>query len=56
MYENDNDFHLTVEETKELVDELTISILTNENTLFSRNEIKTIANEIETYLLSNYTT
>lgn len=54
MYEF-NHLQLTEEETKELVRDFTTGILSCDDSLFNRNEIQTVAKEIEDYLMNNFT-
>ncbi|MBN1186409.1 MAG: hypothetical protein JXB49_29305 [Bacteroidales bacterium] len=46
---------LSKQETKELVNDFRIGIMSLEETLFNKNEIDKIASEIEEYLLKNHT-
>jgi len=45
----------SVEETKELVNDFKIGVLSLENSLFNKNEIDKIAGEIEDYLMKHHT-
>lgn len=46
---------LSKQETKELVNNFRIGILSLEEPLFNKNEIDKVASEIEEYLMKNHT-